>query len=587
MKRHRLPLLCYRVTRCWPFFAGVLASLLLMAPLFQTAHAYRFEQVTDFEGWWEWKNSPNVGLYYFGDSVKIDANAISSEDYACGCVGQDIFRHSIGAMSTVTIGNAVGYADAGLQYLNIGKSSGYDLEAQIRIEKWLHSDSFFVRWVVAENRPDGWHELESETIGEAAGSVFTIALARIGNEILFFAEGCALRVYSPEFDMGPQGYNWDVKAWSSPGARMEATFSDIFNIETGEPRPTITANGSGIPTSVSPATPVSIDIALDPGDEAGVMADWWVAVETPFPPPNNWYTYVYPTGWQPGVHLCAQTPLFDLSSPVNVLNATLPEGDYTFYFAVDNNADGIPNATWMDTVPVSVCNPTFYDTFDGLFLDGDKWDLNAIWNGNDIDDTEYFHDPYVSAGNLFFQGKDNLPLLKNNNHAYMGMQSLNRILQGNFELTLRIEDLEITRNQPEPGEWWGGAYLELAEERNFGPNGSTISIHICRGASPEYYAALALHYNIDGVPQDIGCPFVGGTHCWLNDVAVEGDKSRITVRRIGGTVTVYYGDTLFHTFDGATTEDLYIIPTVGLWNEFSGTFSSYHAEIPEVWVFPK
>jgi hypothetical protein len=32
----------------------------------------------------------------------------------------------------------------------------------------------------------------------------------------------------------------------------------------------------------------------------------------------------------------------------------LPAGQYTFYFAVDGNADGKPDATWMDSVDVTV-----------------------------------------------------------------------------------------------------------------------------------------------------------------------------------------------------------------------------------------
>jgi len=75
-------------------------------------------------------------------------------------------------------------------------------------------------------------------------------------------------------------------------------------------------------------------------------------VHTPFAAPGDWYTYVYPTGWMPGVHLCAQTGLFDLA-PFQVLNMALPVGNYTFYFAIDL-PDGIPTAELMDSVTVQV-----------------------------------------------------------------------------------------------------------------------------------------------------------------------------------------------------------------------------------------
>ena len=80
------------------------------------------------------------------------------------------------------------------------------------------------------------------------------------------------------------------------------------------------------------------------------MADYWVAAYTPF----GWYTYVYPTGWGTGINVCAQAGLFNLSPPFEVLNMILPVGNYTFYFAVDHNADVIADATWWDFMEVGV-----------------------------------------------------------------------------------------------------------------------------------------------------------------------------------------------------------------------------------------
>jgi hypothetical protein len=36
------------------------------------------------------------------------------------------------------------------------------------------------------------------------------------------------------------------------------------------------------------------------------------------------------------------------------MNMKLPKGRYKFFFGVDNNADGIPNGTWLDTVKLTV-----------------------------------------------------------------------------------------------------------------------------------------------------------------------------------------------------------------------------------------
>jgi len=37
-----------------------------------------------------------------------------------------------------------------------------------------------------------------------------------------------------------------------------------------------------------------------------------------------------------------------------MLNMALPAGDYTFYFAIDENVDGTPDGTWLGSVEVRV-----------------------------------------------------------------------------------------------------------------------------------------------------------------------------------------------------------------------------------------
>jgi C1A family cysteine protease len=118
------------------------------------------------------------------------------------------------------------------------------------------------------------------------------------------------------------------------------------------PAPDITANGCGGSAVISSDAPVSVQVSLDPGDYADWNADWWIAVHTPFASPYDWYSYVYPTGWMPGIHRCAQIPLFSLP-PAEVLNIQLPAGNYIFYFAVDE-PDGNVTAVCVDSVEVDV-----------------------------------------------------------------------------------------------------------------------------------------------------------------------------------------------------------------------------------------
>jgi hypothetical protein len=63
---------------------------------------------------------------------------------------------------------------------------------------------------------------------------------------------------------------------------------------------------------------------------------------------------VYPTGWQAGVNLCIQIPLFNLST-LELPHISLPSGNHTFYFAVDV-PDGSPSGPWfgLDYVNVQV-----------------------------------------------------------------------------------------------------------------------------------------------------------------------------------------------------------------------------------------
>jgi alpha-tubulin suppressor-like RCC1 family protein len=117
----------------------------------------------------------------------------------------------------------------------------------------------------------------------------------------------------------------------------------------GKPIPDIRAKGFNGPIWVSATTPLSVTVSLDPGNFTGYKAEWWIGAKTPF----GWYSYVYPAGWEPGIHLCIQKPLFNLSS-FEVFNRTLPPGDYTFYYVLDGQLNGQLDTTRLDSVQVHV-----------------------------------------------------------------------------------------------------------------------------------------------------------------------------------------------------------------------------------------
>ncbi len=119
--------------------------------------------------------------------------------------------------------------------------------------------------------------------------------------------------------------------------------------------PDIKANGSGGPVTIQQPDNLSVTVSLDP-EGSSVDCDWWVAVDTPFAPPNDWYHYDLSSGWIPGLSFTYQGPLSDLGT-VTVLNmANLPAGTYTFYFAVDTNMNGVLDLgeLYYDSVVVNI-----------------------------------------------------------------------------------------------------------------------------------------------------------------------------------------------------------------------------------------
>jgi hypothetical protein len=116
----------------------------------------------------------------------------------------------------------------------------------------------------------------------------------------------------------------------------------------------IKANNADGPVTVSAGTPVLITVSLDPCASAGRNADWWIGLYTSFSSPFNVFSCVYPTEWLPGHHVFVQTGLIELL-PYKVLHASLPPGQYVFWFGVDAPDDAAAGPWWgADWVEVTV-----------------------------------------------------------------------------------------------------------------------------------------------------------------------------------------------------------------------------------------
>ncbi len=106
----------------------------------------------------------------------------------------------------------------------------------------------------------------------------------------------------------------------------------------GAPLPDIEANGSDEPIIITPADALSVTVELDSGDDRGVNADWWIAVNAP----SGWFYFnAYAAAWEPGFSVSYQGPLFDLPESGLFTVSGLPGGLYTFFFAVDASMNNI------------------------------------------------------------------------------------------------------------------------------------------------------------------------------------------------------------------------------------------------------
>ena len=117
----------------------------------------------------------------------------------------------------------------------------------------------------------------------------------------------------------------------------DSTNGDLKYATTDVPVPDIKANGSD--GSVTPTDNLLVTVALDPASRSSDDAVWWVVVNTPFAPPNDWYHYELSSEWTSGLSFTYQGPLFNLptSEILNFPVSFFPSGTYTFYLAVDMN----------------------------------------------------------------------------------------------------------------------------------------------------------------------------------------------------------------------------------------------------------
>lgn len=112
--------------------------------------------------------------------------------------------------------------------------------------------------------------------------------------------------------------------------------------------PVIKANGVEASVVISTTDSVAISIHMtDAVDQ--LQADWWIAVVTPLPAPDDVY-FFNGLSWSTDMLAAYRQAVTNFDS-IEVLRVSdLPVGTYTFYFGLDLNPDGILD---MDSLTVS------------------------------------------------------------------------------------------------------------------------------------------------------------------------------------------------------------------------------------------
>lgn len=144
------------------------------------------------------------------------------------------------------------------------------------------------------------------------------------------------------------------------------------------PMPEIGVNEQKDPVVLMMGESAKLNVKMDPFSHEGLKADWWVAEHDD----TGWSSYVYAKGWGKGLSPCVQTPLFNLNK-FNVPGVDFSEGKNTFYFAVDNNSDGKPDANWWDSINVYAIKRIFPQGMKeipagNIKIDGLAYDWEAI-----------------------------------------------------------------------------------------------------------------------------------------------------------------------------------------------------------------
>jgi hypothetical protein len=125
------------------------------------------------------------------------------------------------------------------------------------------------------------------------------------------------------------------------------------------PAPDLQINGMDSAVTITSGDNLQVTVNIEPGDYVGHWLDTWVSATMP----QATYWYVKGQGWIESYHPmpALSEPLYLIQQASILTRSDLPAGHYTFRLAVDDNNDGVMDATFSDSIDVSIEDSQFVE----------------------------------------------------------------------------------------------------------------------------------------------------------------------------------------------------------------------------------
>lgn len=166
-----------------------------------------------------------------------------------------------------------------------------------------------------------------------------------------------------DFDGDVDGADLEGFAFAYENLHLDADLDDnstisaadaaIFAKNFGAPYLSIaiSANGSNGPLTINSGEPLNIEFVILASTRRELVSDWWLTADTP----NGFYYLTTSSGWTQSAAPYGQAAAGIMVVPDSFeYPLTTTTGLYRFTFSIDNNADGIEDATWATWVDVLV-----------------------------------------------------------------------------------------------------------------------------------------------------------------------------------------------------------------------------------------